>query len=85
MTAVDRPVVVAPYAGAWIETFATALIPAGVCSSLPMRERGLKQNIMHLKAELLQVAPYAGAWIETSIMPYGEIVTSSRSLCGSVD
>ena len=57
--------VVAPYAGAWIETR-----PCGPCrkrrGSHPMRVRGLKLGWKSPVAPpSTTVAPYAGAWIET--------------------
>ena len=33
-------------------------------SSLPVRERGLKSQLIHLRRARLRVAPRAGAWIE---------------------
>ena len=35
------------------------------CSSLPMRERGLKHTTVESKSCTALVAPHAGAWIET--------------------
>ena len=58
---------VAPYAGAWIET---GKIQSNIDSgsmSLPTRERGLKPCARKGTAILPNVAPYAGAWIETFI------------------
>ena len=57
-------VIVAPRAGAWIET---GSLP-GIVSrywSLPVRERGLKQSDPGSPGRYAGVAPRAGAWIET--------------------
>ena len=55
---------VAPLAGAWIETI-TNFGKESVCLSLPLRERGLKQTVKIKQLETMIVAPLAGAWIET--------------------
>ena len=58
--------IVAPFVGAWIETDGKALT-AGVATSLPSWERGLKPCL--LLSQFLQgysVAPFVGAWIETA-------------------
>ncbi len=57
---------VAPHAGAWIETsyfwrFDNALV------SRPMRARGLKLAECCIFSVAVLVAPHAGAWIETEI------------------
>ena len=55
---------VAPRAGAWIETFdAEPWITEH--QSLPVRERGLKQTCRIDGNSACKVAPRAGAWIET--------------------
>jgi len=41
---------VAPYAGAWIETWANMQMPRGATWSLPTRERGLKRHRRHGRA-----------------------------------
>ena len=55
--------VVAPHAGAWIET-SNGAGNTSDSTSLPMRERGLKLP-QPLPGPLQYVAPHAGAWIET--------------------
>ena len=57
---------VAPHAGAWIETF---VLSAWVVSeSSPLTQgRGLKQDLRQIAFCDTQVAPHAGAWIETLI------------------
>jgi len=40
---------VAPYAGAWIETWANMQMPRGATWSLPTRERGLKLVVLNLR------------------------------------
>ena len=57
---------VAPYVGAWIETYtpmALALVP----SSHPTWVRGLKRKVLIGLGYNPSVAPYVGAWIETFI------------------
>ena len=71
---------VAPYGGAWIETYLIAANRPHVLS-LPMGERGLKLASSKGNAGSGAVAPYGGAWIETSpltaaiiawiVAPYG--------------
>ncbi len=55
---------VAPRTGAWIET---AYNRDGEYSpsSLPARERGLKQVLYQKATPQISVAPRTGAWIET--------------------
>ena len=55
---------VAPFAGAWIETSATART-SSQARSPPSRGRGSKHSIDIHRARLRRVAPFAGAWIET--------------------
>ena len=56
--------IVAPHAGAWIETDSNKC-NIGRLMSLPMRERGLKQDTLVGAVIGSAVAPHAGAWIET--------------------
>ena len=56
---------VAPYAGAWIETLILRQFALGLMSLL-MRERGLKLGAVAGMVGAAPVAPYAGAWIETT-------------------
>ncbi len=60
--------IVAPRAGAWIETYLYGY-PADTAQSLPARERGLKLKKIERSGKMKSVAPRAGAWIETCI-PY---------------
>jgi len=55
---------VAPHAGAWIETLHESL-KNKTYKSHPMRVRGLKHDRNHNLYESTYVAPHAGAWIET--------------------
>ena len=57
---------VAPHAGAWIETLGARDILPNVLSRL-MQARGLKQKLYEEVSEFDTVAPHAGAWIETMI------------------
>ena len=60
------PTMVAPHAGAWIETYrrqgvSLQLLPR----SPPTRGRGLKHIVNDFALWRYLVAPHAGAWIET--------------------
>ena len=66
---------VAPHAGAWIETKASMITTYGI-GSRPTRARGLKLPCRTMQSHLRVVAPHAGAWIETQ---------RSGSLCRCVD
>ena len=56
---------VAPLAGAWIET-AVGCGAASWSVSRPSRARGLKQILAKMAERSNKVAPLAGAWIETA-------------------
>ena len=63
VVAIMARLLVAPFAGAWIEiTPVNAVFDAE--TSLPSRERGLKLLYCSVIARLVVVAPFAGAWIE---------------------
>ena len=57
-------VMVAPFAGAWIEINFGQYIILSVFMSLPSRERGLKYHLGVYYTSVYHVAPFAGAWIE---------------------
>ena len=70
------PGLVAPHAGAWIETFPKALYLNNPPSP-PMRGRGLKLSVNMDLYNRPFVAPHAGAWIETQYdMTFGHEVAS---------
>ena len=78
----EYSVLVAPRAGAWIETAGNqnAIAPA---KSRPARARGLKHaNFLSWQAR--RVAPRAGAWIETK-KRNRKRKSRSRALRGRVD
>ena len=56
--------IVAPHAGAWIETSQSYHFK-NLMSSHPTRVRGLKLHYRRNTNRPLKVAPHAGAWIET--------------------
>ena len=58
-----KDLIVAPFAGAWIE-ISGALLFQTPSLSLPSRERGLKSPKTPQKPGKPEVAPFAGAWIE---------------------
>ena len=55
---------VAPYVGAWIETFIAAKNKTRNMSH-PTWVRGLKHGFLVIFFRAYNVAPYVGAWIET--------------------
>ena len=57
--------VVAPRAGAWIETNEAYIEELNNPRSLLAQERGLKPRISSVSMSFIVVAPRAGAWIET--------------------
>jgi hypothetical protein len=59
------PELVAPLAGAWIETAANTRVSSMPRTSLPSRERGSKPAPVVETDGVDIVAPLAGAWIET--------------------
>jgi len=69
-TIVGLIILVAPRAGAWIETYSIHQPQNQDEASPPVRGRGLKpsasaeRNVRHI------VAPRAGAWIETKVLPH---------------
>jgi len=63
----DRIQIVAPLAGAWIETGFRMSTTRSHARSRPSRARGLKQHGKVLIGVTHGVAPLAGAWIETRI------------------
>ena len=75
---------VAPRAGAWIET-RSSYSSNWRKSSLPVRERGLKQSSEAGQPWIIPVAPRAGAWIETQLTNKRAFKPEGRSPCGSVD
>ena len=74
---------VAPHAGAWIET---NRMEDGtlVHGSRPTRARGLKLDISSILPLVIIVAPHAGAWIETW-EPRTPISAECRAPRGRVD
>ena len=77
-------VCVAPRAGAWIETN-SQISPKFIHWSLPVRERGLKPQIVLVPDAPALVAPRAGAWIETRARLDILVAECGRSPCGSAD
>ena len=78
------PPIVAPYAGAWIESHLLGPLLHELVS-LPTRERGLKAYFGNRACLASQVAPYAGAWIERLNRFLLRNPAGRRSLRGSVD
>ena len=75
--------IVAPHAGAWVET-CLKRVNAGMCRSRPMRARGLKLAVTGDSLYTEQVAPHAGAWVETEQQTSSEKIVYSRAPCGRV-
>ena len=59
---------VAPYVGAWIETFRTNTSARLSAKSHPTWVRGLKLRFLTVVRLCPDVAPYVGAWIETPVV-----------------
>ena len=74
-------VLVAPRAGAWIETLDCWLITKPP-KSHPVRVRGLKHYVPIWK-QVLGVAPRAGAWIETMPIAFLSIDTGVAPRAGA--
>ena len=74
---------VAPYAGAWIETLREL---AKVLLSLvaPYAGAWIETSGKRILVKCGSVAPYAGAWIET-LSGARITMSSGRTLCGCVD
>ena len=76
--------VVAPFTGAWIETWSPFLsVPAQL--SHPLRVRGLKQRMRITAGYGDPVAPFTGAWIETGFSIRPPVRDRRRTLYGCVD
>ena len=71
--------VVAPLAGAWIETLVFGDEMAWT-KSRPLRARGLKQAHPDERGHPREVAPLAGAWIEIHTLSPSMQAKSSRPL-----
>ena len=76
--------IVAPRAGAWIETASRIVIVASR-ESRPARARGLKLDRAIFSSRRLSVAPRAGAWIETLGRDIWPRSCSCRAPRGRVD
>ena len=59
-------ILVAPHAGAWIETMLVIPLNINKTVSPLTRGRGLKPVVDLYFDAIVPVAPHAGAWIETS-------------------
>ena len=77
-------VVVAPRAGAWIETLPFADVMS-LRRSRPARARGLKLWCCGQRGITMSVAPRAGAWIETGIEMAVRTGRRGRAPRGRVD
>ena len=75
---------VAPHAGAWIETTAEARTMATVTVA-PHAGAWIETFTIEKLKEDGAVAPHAGAWIETSLPSTHTSTPACRSPCGSVD
>ena len=75
---------VAPYVGAWIETYKPDVI-SGHAGSHPTWVRGLKLRYVLHPVGVAHVAPYVGAWIETVLLLVNLLMLISRTLRGCVD
>ena len=83
----QRPVgiLIAPRVGAWIERVVQETKGGLSRTSLPVRERGLKEEERRGYRVAQDIAPRAGAWIERGVQALGRRHLYYRSPCGSVD
>ena len=58
---------VAPFAGARVETKLANILGISFSQSLPSRERELKRKFLKSKTHYFEVAPFAGARVETFV------------------
>ena len=74
---------VAPLAGAWIETGVLLISIVRAVTSRPSRARGLKLTITTKVSKSNRVAPLAGAWIETAQEELAKANTEVAPLAGA--
>ena len=60
---------VAPYAGAWIETFSVERVQSKILRSLPTRERGLKPFGDNIKSRIMWSLPTRERGLKPVISP----------------
>ena len=75
---------VAPYVGAWIETFDMQEVDE-MDDVAPYVGAWIETSVLSLYVANYSVAPYVGAWIETHIRVSEHSGTSGRTLRGCVD
>ena len=80
----DIPQVVAPLAGAWIETAITSVLPKQV-SVAPLTGAWIETCRTSWSLPPRRVAPFTGAWIETCRTAMTRASVRSRALYGRVD
>ena len=75
--------IVAPFAGAWIEIpkIMNSILVAD--RSLPSRERGLKFRVGIYAVYIFAVAPFAGAWIEIWFPPFRDLTGHVAPFAGA--
>ena len=80
----NRKTTVAPYVGAWSETFEHLhnYLPSEVA---PYVGAWIETNRSTKRLLLATVAPYVGAWIETLVKSRSCVGGYRRTLCGCVD
>ena len=76
---------VAPHAGAWIETKKLNSVINPSYESRPTRARGLKLVYTPTPTPHCHVAPHAGAWIETILASCVASLSCCRAPRGRVD
>ncbi len=76
--------VIAPYAGAWIETLSVGELNYRF-QIAPYAGAWIETTSYANLDGVSEIAPYAGAWIETSYSSYGYMFGSDRTLRGCVD
>ena len=76
--------VVAPFAGAWIETVGQGYVYAQ-CEVAPFAGAWIETLFVSSMELVIWVAPFAGAWIETSYIVFVKVMLKRRALRGRVD
>ena len=77
-------VVVAPYAGAWIEILRLPILK-NLRGVAPYAGAWIEMPVLTVGSAGFGVAPYAGAWIEIPVAQFNTSAKVRRSLRGSVD
>ena len=75
---------VAPHAGAWIET-KLEIVKQSPSAVAPHAGAWIETELKRYFEAAVEVAPHAGAWIETTLLLLTMVTTVCRPPCGGVD